>query len=50
VQEYEKFWGYIVFNDDRIVGIAQDAPKEIKEQYRKYLLREKELLKKHIKV
>ena len=46
----EKFYDYLIINDDGWAGIKEDAPEEAKKAYDEYMRKEKELSEEGIKI
>lgn len=49
--KYEKFWDYLIINEDgNIQGIDDNAPEKEKESYKKFLSLQNEAKKRNIKL
>ena len=49
IMEIPIFWEFLTFDDDGISGIREEAPDEMKEAFKKYLLEEEECRRKGIR-
>lgn len=46
----KKFLDYAIYNDDGLIGVKKDAPKEAKEAYKEYCKMKKRAEKRLLKI